>query len=489
MASEEVPSRSPTEPNMSSLVDGSKAPSAHVKTLASDKTLLQSAPEVPPTPSTEQLVSKPASSERPAAVAAPSALTPPAPPSRAAVPPTPSLTQLSAAAAVFALAVLLLCQSLPEAESVLAGWVGGGEDPRIDLHPRLVLLLPSARMLAAQALALTLAGVVSLLIGISAAASAASSPRSRGAWSLAAASLTLPLLLLPYTLPLHPLAAASLALYVWVAAWKLLDVLGGTNPPAVLQTPLRLFAHFVVPIEYRIGAEGRPERPDAAEWRRHLRSIVGSVVSFSCMLTVRDLANCYAGVYPQLCGACRIYVDVWLLYLFLHLSTGASALALSLLGFKPMTTMRAPLTEATSPSDFWGRRWNLLVHGLFRRTVFEPLTKRRGWPPTIAAAIAFACSGAFHEYAFLCPPAARASAGSVMLFFALQAPMVTAEKLVLLPLRARIGLMRCLPSPVLTVLLTSVMLFPFAPLFMAPLYAGGHMEGFDRIIPSVRILL
>ena len=41
MASEEVPSRSPTEPNMSSLVDGSKAPSAHVKTLASDKTLLQ----------------------------------------------------------------------------------------------------------------------------------------------------------------------------------------------------------------------------------------------------------------------------------------------------------------------------------------------------------------------------------------------------------------------------------------------------------------
>ena len=64
-------------------------------------------------------------------------------------------------------------------------------------------------------------------------------------------------------------------------------------------------------------------------------------------------------------------------------------------GFVPRTMWRAPLLASTSAADFWGRRWNLLIHGLFRRTVFRPLTER-GVPGWGAGAIAFALSGPAH---------------------------------------------------------------------------------------------
>ena len=35
-------------------------------------------------------------------------------------------------------------------------------------------------------------------------------------------------------------------------------------------------------------------------------------------------------------------------------------------------TMRAPLSQSTSIRDFWGRRWNLIIHGLMKRCFFMP---------------------------------------------------------------------------------------------------------------------
>ena len=66
-------------------------------------------------------------------------------------------------------------------------------------------------------------------------------------------------------------------------------------------------------------------------------------------------------------------------------------------GYMPITLMRSPLTSATSPLDFWGRRWNRLIHGLFKRTVFQPMVKH-GVPKAAASMSAFVVSGLFHEY-------------------------------------------------------------------------------------------
>ena len=55
-----------------------------------------------------------------------------------------------------------------------------------------------------------------------------------------------------------------------------------------------------------------------------------------------------------------------------------------------------PLSESTSFSDFWGRRWNLSVHNALKRGVFKPA--RRYFPKCIALGATFLASGLFHEW-------------------------------------------------------------------------------------------
>jgi hypothetical protein len=42
------------------------------------------------------------------------------------------------------------------------------------------------------------------------------------------------------------------------------------------------------------------------------------------------------------------------------------ALLLCLLGYRPVSVMRNPLLRSVSPRDFWGRRWNLVIHGILK---------------------------------------------------------------------------------------------------------------------------
>lgn len=56
-----------------------------------------------------------------------------------------------------------------------------------------------------------------------------------------------------------------------------------------------------------------------------------------------------------------------------------------------------PMTHSTSPSDFWGRRWNSLVHIVLKGAIYIPLRKN-GFSKGIAALATFAGSGLLHEY-------------------------------------------------------------------------------------------
>ncbi|CAB9499504.1 Probable long-chain-alcohol O-fatty-acyltransferase [Seminavis robusta] len=57
----------------------------------------------------------------------------------------------------------------------------------------------------------------------------------------------------------------------------------------------------------------------------------------------------------------------------------------------------SPLTKSTSLSDFWGRRWNLLVHIVLKGGVYKPLRKN-GYRVGVAAVATFVVSGLLHEY-------------------------------------------------------------------------------------------
>ncbi|OVA20220.1 hypothetical protein BVC80_157g7 [Macleaya cordata] len=86
------------------------------------------------------------------------------------------------------------------------------------------------------------------------------------------------------------------------------------------------------------------------------------------------------------------------------LATGA-ALARFLLGLELEPQFNDPYLS-TSLQDFWGRRWNLMVTGILRSTVYVPvrcictLIFGRKWSLVFALLATFAVSGLMHELMF-----------------------------------------------------------------------------------------
>lgn len=76
---------------------------------------------------------------------------------------------------------------------------------------------------------------------------------------------------------------------------------------------------------------------------------------------------------------------------------GLIAATVLLTGYKCEHVMENPMMLATSPSHFWGKCWNRLIHSVLKRGVYIPLRKHavsRPW----AAVGAFVASGLFHEW-------------------------------------------------------------------------------------------
>ena len=116
----------------------------------------------------------------------------------------------------------------------------------------------------------------------------------------------------------------------------------------------------------------------------------------------------------------------------MYLSTFASSLMLVttlITGKKAALFSDNPMLRATSPSDFWGRRWNLLVHKCLKNGVFKPVYYGSG-SQLLAVLAAFLASGLFHEWllpnVFFNYPNSH---GPTLLFFMWQAALVILEVL------------------------------------------------------------
>jgi len=56
-----------------------------------------------------------------------------------------------------------------------------------------------------------------------------------------------------------------------------------------------------------------------------------------------------------------------------------------------------PMLKSKSPSDFWGRRWNMLVHNGLKNGVYKP-TRKHTSSKLLAVVATFVVSGIIHEY-------------------------------------------------------------------------------------------
>ncbi|KAL9189466.1 hypothetical protein ACHAXT_009141 [Thalassiosira profunda] len=84
-------------------------------------------------------------------------------------------------------------------------------------------------------------------------------------------------------------------------------------------------------------------------------------------------------------------------------ATGTAAFGFgicALVGIQTLDVFDSPLFKSQSVSDFWGRRWNRLVHGVLKRGVYKPVRKHFG-NRTLASLAAFVMSGLLHEYILL----------------------------------------------------------------------------------------
>lgn len=132
------------------------------------------------------------------------------------------------------------------------------------------------------------------------------------------------------------------------------------------------------------------------------------------------------------------------------------------LGLDFEETFEAP-PLASSPRDFWNRRWNLFVHRFVARFVFLPFGGRRR--PLLATMLVFIASGLMHEYFVLaCLGRPSRYSGFMMLFFVIQGLAVIAQTLL-----ARRRPRPRAPSRPLAVLLHIGWLTLTGPLFFAPL--------------------
>lgn len=232
-----------------------------------------------------------------------------------------------------------------------------------------------------------------------------------------------------------------------VAIFRIVEQAAGTSPPGATVTLRSWMTYFGAACDVRYKEDGNPVRPIALASVHFLERIVYRLVGITviCSLlkqfgmrpfTVALQGEVGApGMWPleqptltcALAHVADVYVQTFVVFLFLAFAYDVGGLLLCAQRHVPAEVFRHPLVLSTSPRDFWGRRWNLMVHSTLRRSVFEPVTKGLGWSRSSGALASFAASAAFHEYQFTFGFFPEYIPGKVTLFFLAQAFICAAQ--------------------------------------------------------------
>mmetsp|Transcript_19134 Transcript_19134/g.29178 ORF Transcript_19134/g.29178 Transcript_19134/m.29178 type:complete len:457 (+) Transcript_19134:127-1497(+) len=191
-------------------------------------------------------------------------------------------------------------------------------------------------------------------------------------------------------------------------------------------------------------------------------------------LNPRHLGNCFAIAFFFQSG--------------LALGTAAIGNLVQILtGYKVLRAMKNPMLEATSPSDFWGKRWNLLVHVVLKRGVYKPV--RRYASALIASLAVFVASGLFHEWVvhavFLYNKQSEGVVlGSNTAFFVWNFVVIACERM-LVATKGVQSLKKVLPRFMVTVMIIMSSL-PAAHWFGGPYLNGNFFSDYETFVPMIR---
>jgi hypothetical protein len=90
-----------------------------------------------------------------------------------------------------------------------------------------------------------------------------------------------------------------------------------------------------------------------------------------------------------------------LLSLSLDFSMSGVACIIQLVaGFQTENVVNDPILGSSSPSDFWGNRWNLLIHRGLKQGIYKPVRMATA-SRNLATIVTFLASGVAHEYVWV----------------------------------------------------------------------------------------
>jgi len=167
----------------------------------------------------------------------------------------------------------------------------------------------------------------------------------------------------------------------------------------------------------------------------------------------------------------------------LYISTFASALCFilsALLRVKTCVAMHNPLLLSSSPSDFWGRRWNMIIHKCLKRGVFKPVYRYS--TKSIAVWATFIASGLMHEY-LLIVICDTPDFGKQTAFFIWNAIIVTLEHFFGKAFIFQ-WIHNTMPKPVVGVLVVCTVM-PITHWFLHPLTKNSLQEHSEFAFPMV----
>ena len=146
--------------------------------------------------------------------------------------------------------------------------------------------------------------------------------------------------------------------------------------------------------------------------------------------------------------------------------------------------MDNPFLESSSPSDFWGRRWNKIVQSLLKKGIYKPV--RQSYSKNVASLATFVGSGLLHEYVwsfYFWRDTYRPQHGKLLLFFLWTGVVMLMEHFVG-GWRICSWMKRNFPVPVKSALVVLTAL-PMAYLFTGDLIEGGFFYDFQVGLPLI----
>lgn len=291
--------------------------------------------------------------------------------------------------------------------------------------------------------------------------------------------VVVPFVLLAWLGPLRSkMAHFVLSFFGVVAGFRWLELMLGTGPHGFDTSAKNFVIYFASPAEVLFDESGQlkaspPGLVPATLLRIAGHMLVGTLVlslgkatSFMpCLEPSTELAAMKLLGFPQALPA--VYLQTAFIYCTLATAMLMHRLLPALFGVDSVDSMRSPLLLSTSVRDFWGRRWNLVVHRLMKRTFFLPLAGGSATGRHVGGLLAFMMSGLFHEYMWLAVNWGDwqfYTPGLCLLFFLVQFLICAAEAALS---RTAVGMMLgdVLP-PSLRTFMTTLVVLPFGPLFL-----------------------